>query len=295
MNPRIIKKVNFHGPHRLKEDTITALKVLSKHLSIDHTECETHSVLLVRGFDNTTILNATAMYLVSAISQNIEANLAVQEALFDNQTLSRDLKNDVISVVGEHDVDLNFKTTVRNPWMWEAISHMFLHISRFAPDFHPRGKILAKSSIKHDVHDHGLDVIAIYESGGLGISAGECKAYFDKPSRGIRDASNKLREVDSSLRDIEIRSVVNQLRSSLKEEAIAKLAGIFWREERCYLPFVFCDEKHARDWKKNKGSLRKLDVNVSRKILFPLSLSKAREKFDQICNTMRSYTNYKAE
>lgn len=81
---------------------------------------------------------------------------------------------------------------------------MLIHLSRFDSEFHLSGRVLAKTSIKHDVHDHGLDIIAIYEAGKLGISAGECKAYFDNPSRGITDASNKLGEVNANRRDIEI-------------------------------------------------------------------------------------------
>jgi hypothetical protein len=280
---------SYHGPHRLSDDVAAALRILSDRLSVQKSECETHSVIVVQEFDNGEILEATAIYLVSAISQNIEANLQIREALFNEAKISRELENDVISVVGKHDVDDEFKKMIRDPWMWEGISHMFMHLSRSNSDFHPMGRLLAKTSIKHDVHDHGLDVIAIYESRDLGLSAGECKAYLDNPSRGITDASNRLGEIDANKRDIEIRSAVNQLRSALTKDAKGKLAGTFWRDERSYLPFVCCDEQYAGDWYRNRRSLGQLDVPVSRKILFPLSLSEARQKFDRICEMMRAY------
>jgi hypothetical protein len=169
------------------------------------------------------------------------------------------------------------------------ISHMLIHLSRFDRAFHPVGHVLAKTSIKYDVHDHGLDVIAIYDSGVLGITAGECKAYFDNPNRAILDAANKLREVDSNIRDIEIRSAISQLRSALDDGVKHRIAGSFWRNERSYLPFVCCDEECAHNWNKNKKSLRRLDIPVSHKILIPLSLLEARMKFDRICEIMRIY------
>ncbi len=280
---------NYSGPVDMVADVKTALEILSECLSIKQTECETHSVIVVHGFDDDEALEATAIYLVSSISQNIEANLQIREALFDEAEISRELESDVISVVGKLDVGNEFKRMTRDPWIWEGISHMFIHLSRFDHDFHPIGRVLAKTNIKYDVHDHGLDVIAIYESDDLGISAGECKAYFNDPTRAIIDAANKLREVDANIRDIELRSAVNQLRSALDNNVKSKLAGSFWRNERGYLPFVCCDAEYARDWNKKRKILLQLDIPVSHKILFPLSLLDARRKFDRICELMRIY------
>lgn len=281
---------NYTGPSDLVVDVSTALETLSDYLSIDLEECETHSVIVVNGFEANEVLTATAVYLVSAISQNIDANMRIRKALFEEEWISRELESDIISVVGEQDADHEFKRMNRDPWIWEGISHLLIHLSRFDPRFHPIGQVLAKTSIKHDVHDHGLDVIAIYDSGVLGITAGECKAYFDNPARAILDAANKLREVDADIRDIEIRGVVNQLRSVLDDGVKRRIAGSFWRNERSYLPFVCCDEECAHDWNKNRKSLRRLNIPVSHKILFPLSLLEARRTFDRISEIMRVYT-----
>ncbi|MGA2791885.1 MAG: hypothetical protein ABSA71_18425 [Desulfomonilia bacterium] len=284
---------SYRGPYYLHEDITTSLETLALRLSIELTECESHSLLVVQNFDSEEVLEATAIYLVSAIAQIIEANLQIRKALFGEAEMSRELERDVINVIGEHNVDDEFKKMVRDPWIWESISHMLIHLSRFDPDFHPSGRVLVKTSIKYDVHDHGLDVIAIYEASNLGISAGECKAYFDDPSRGITDASNKLGEIDAGVRDIEIRSVVNQLRSALDEDAKEKLSGAFWRDERSYLPFVCCDSEHACSWTQKRQSLNRLAIPVSRKFLFPLSLPEARKMFDAISYIMRSYVSIK--
>lgn len=289
MNEEIEIDQAYAGPSDLVADINTALQTLSGCLSIVRNECATHSVIVVQGFDDDEVLEATAVYLVSAISQNIQANLQIREALFDEENISRELRIDVISVIGENDADNEFKIMIRDPWMWEGISHMLIHLSRLDPNFHPSGQVLAKTSIKYDVHDHGLDVIAIYDSGVLGITAGECKAYFDDPARAILDAANKLREVDATTRDIEIRGAVTQLRSALDDEAKSRIAGSFWRNERSYLPFVCCDSACAKDWNRNRSSLRRLEIPVSHKIMFPLSLQEARLKFDRICEIMRVY------
>ena len=289
MNEEIEIDQAYAGPSDLVADINTALQTLSGCLSIVRNECATHSVIVVQGFDDDEVLEATAVYLVSAISQNIQANLQIREALFDEKNISRELRSDVISVIGENDADDEFKIMIRDPWMWEGISHMLIHLSQLDPDFHPIGQVLAKTSIKHDVHDHGLDVIAIYDSGVLGITAGECKAYFDNPARAIFDAAKKLQEVDATTRDIEIRSTVTQLRSALDDNVKRRIAGSFWRNERSYLPFVCCDEECVLNWNRNRPILRKLDIPVSHKILFPLSLQEARLKFDRICEFMRVY------
>lgn len=76
-----------------------------------------------------------------------------------------------------------------------------LHLSVKNGSCHPPDRILVKSSIHLDVKDHGLDVIALYGTDALGVTAGECKAYLYRPGEAIADAANRLREVDQELRD----------------------------------------------------------------------------------------------
>ncbi|QGQ24708.1 hypothetical protein F1728_19340 [Gimesia benthica] len=281
----------YAGPKNIPADVGNALAALNSILLISHSECKTHSVLEVTNFIHKDSLAATAVYLVSCISQSIEANLSIRQALFDEEYFERDLLNDVTSVVGNADVDDNFKTMERNPWMWEAISHMLIHLSDNNQEYHPMGKILVKTSVKHDVHDHGLDLIAIYRSTAIGISAGECKAYFDNPSEGVSDASRKLREVDSNKRDIEIRAAVVQMRSALPESEQSQIAGSFWRNERSYIPFVCFDETHTKNWTRKRPSIGNLSVPVSNKCLVPFSVQNAKEVFDVICEGMRFYAS----
>ncbi|MEZ6093441.1 MAG: hypothetical protein R3C03_04265 [Pirellulaceae bacterium] len=285
----------YGGPTKLVSDVELALQTLSDKLVLRQESCKTHTVLLIENFGARSSLEAAAVYLVSAIAQNIEANLRLREALFDEDHFARDLATDVKRVVGGSKVDDEVKTKERDPWLWEAISHLFVHLSRLNSEFHAMGEVLAKTSIKFDVRDHGLDLIGIYEGAEFGLSAGECKAYLTDPSRGITDAANKLGEVESNARDIEIRAAVNQLRSSIPEAKQKMIAGSFWNNERSYFPFVCCDDEYSTKWTTNRKLMEALEIPVEQKVLVPLAIPKARKKFDRLCALMRIYVAKESE
>jgi hypothetical protein len=266
-----------------------AMSVLASSLHVTTTEYESHTHLDTGGFGSSDTINATTVYLVGSIAQCIHADLRIRDALFDDATRNEDMLADVEDVIGTPSANDNFKTMNRDPWIWEAISHLIVHLARTKSGFHPSGKVLAKTQVKYDVNDHGLDLIAIYDAGKLGITAGESKAYLTDPSRAITDASNRLREVDKSLRDSDIRATVNQLRPVLTAKQKAQLGGTFWRNERTYYPFVCCDYGAATDWGRNRKVLRELGIPASRKMLVSFSIPDARKVFDKISSLMREY------
>ena len=273
----------------MPQDTNAAIAFLAERLSVERCAGQSHSVVLVTGCGAEDALEATAVYLVAAIAQTIDDNLRIRQALFDASDLQRALPVDIVSVIGDEDSDDDFKTRRRDPWMWEGISHMLIHLSRHNDKFHPSGHVLAKASLKYDVNGHGLDLIAIYRSDTIGISAGECKAYLDNPSRAIADASNRLSEIDENKRDIELRAVINQLRGVLDDDVQEGLAGAFWKNERSYLPFICCDDDRSLNWLGDRTVLQRLNVPTDRKILYPVPLVHGRDTFDRICAFMRSY------
>jgi hypothetical protein len=279
----------YKGPEHLSDDMDVAMSVLASSLTVTATEHGSHTHLQIIGFGSKDMLNATAVYLVGSIAQCIQSDLHIREALFDDATREKDLLAEIVGVVGEADADDNFKTMSRDPWIWEAISHLIVHLSRMTRGFHPSGRVLVKTQVKYDVNDHGLDLIAIYDAGALGVTAGESKAYLDDPGRAITHAANRLSEVDKSLRDSDIRATVNQLRPALTAAQQKKLGGAFWRKERTYYPFVCCDEEAAVDWTRRREVLDRLDIPVSKKMLVPLSVPNARHVFDKISLKMRKY------
>ena len=286
--------VKYKGPAKLVQDVEAALDELAGRLTITHQEVDSHCILQIDGFADRDVQDAIAVYLVSLICQSVQANLQVRNALFNEDTFDRDVRRDVVSVIGKKSATGRFKTYRRDPWIWEGICHLFIHLSVSSKDYHPSGRVLAKTSVKYDVLDHGLDLIAIYRAANLGISAGECKAYFSDPSRAIQHAAAALSEVDTNVREMEIRAAVSQLRSALSPTNQSKLADAFWREERTYFPFVCCDHDHARDWTRGRTSLRSLKVPVSKRLLVPCSIKRARKAFDNIAKAMRVYSRRSA-
>ena len=283
----------YSGPTRLADDVVTSLQTLNEQLAVTAEETATHTVLEVDGFGNGDTLEATAIYLVGAVAVSVKQNMNVRRALYNEADIERDLLADVVSIIRcDNQIDETFRTKSRDPWLWEGISHLFVHLSRHDPVFHPSGYVVSKTSVKHDVNDHGLDLVALYRSGAVGVSAGESKAYLNNPSRGIRDASNRLREVDLNKRDSELRSTVDQLQLSLPEDEQDQIAGAFWRNERTYFPFVCCDVNHTEDWTSDRPTLTRLDVAASKKILVPLPIYSAQDTFDSICSLMREYPSH---
>lgn len=284
-------RVAYRGPTYLAQDIATAITVLASCLTVEPAEYDSHTVLTIGEFDSPAAKLATAVYLVGSVAQCVGADLQIRSALFDETTLARDIGADVVSVIGDTSADLDFKIMQRDPWVWEAISHLLIHLAQANAAYHPSGEILVKTQVKFDVHDHGLDIVAIYLGDELGITAAECKAYLDDPARAITDASNRLKEIDDNLRDMELRAAVNQLRPSLPAKHRDSIGGTFWRQERSYFPFVCCDDAKAVDWKRSRSTLRALTLPAAKKLLVPLSLTDARKVFDEICDLMRVYVS----
>lgn len=281
----------YMGATCLVQDVETALAVLHNQLSTTVDVHATHSVLRIEGIESTECLEATAIYLAGSIAVAVEQNMNIRQALYGEGEIARDLSRDIENVIKyDNNITKEFRTKKRDPWLWEGISHLMVHLSRVEPGLHPPGYVLAKTTVKHDVNDHGLDLVGIYFGEVLGVIAGESKAYLKDPGRGIRDASNRLREVDLQRRDSELRSTVAQLRHSIPENVQDQVAGAFWHQERSYFPFICCDSAHAVDWSSGKRpSLNKLNVPVSKKLLLPLSITSANTVFDSICSLMRAY------
>jgi hypothetical protein len=282
-------KRKFQGPAHLHDDANVAFQTLAKRLSVTTEECQTHTILHVGGFSTDEVLQAAAVYLVASIAQCVHADMQIRQALFDEATRSTDLAADIQAVIGKATCTDTFKSKTRDPWIWEAISHLVVHLSTENAGFHPSGTVLAKTLLKHDVNDHGLDLVAIYGAASLGITAGESKAYLDDPSRAVQDASLRLKEIDEHLRDVELRATVTQLRPSLARRHQKLLGSAFWHNDRTYYPFICYDDNESPDWTRGRKSLGSLGVPVSRKFLVPLPLRRARAMFDDLSTMMRAY------
>lgn len=284
--------IKYSGPPNFADDISLALGTIASKLIVNLNEHECHCTIEATGLDNRVdIINGISVYLVGAIAGCIDFNLSLRSALFNESSLIRDLYNDVIRVIFDrNDIDNELKIYDRNPWIWEGISHLILHLSILNNLYHPPDRLLMKSSIHLNVKDHGLDIIALYGSDSLGITAGECKAYLSRPADAISDAAGKLEEVDNKLRDAEIRATISQFRPILRPEYQAKLTNAFWHNERAYFPMICCDKSFSRNWGFKRVSIERLKPPRNRKFLVPSVIENAEVFFDAISASMRRYS-----
>lgn len=281
----------YLGPTSLDVDVGAAVSVLRSGLTVQSQAGHSHTHLLITGLEAPENLRALAVYLVGCVAFTVHANLEIRRALFDASELPRILFENVVEVIGATNPphDDRFRNMNRDPWICEALGHLIIHLGQTPLGFHPPGEVLAKTQVKMDINDHGLDVLAIYRAGGLGVTAGECKAYLQNPTRAISDAAEKLSEIDQLKREMDIRAAVNQLRDSLAPVDQAQLASSFWSSERAYYPFICCDSSAAKDWLGERVSLARLAVTNQRKFLVPFSLPGANVLLDRLCDLARIY------
>lgn len=287
----------YEGPTHLVQDVQTALCVLNGILPSRITTCESHSVINIVGFDHKVeVICGIAVYLVGAIASSISYNLEIRAKLFNDEELTSDLYRNVIDHIGpDNEILEHSRTHERDPWIWEGISHLLMHLSRQDKDKHPPGYILAKTYLHLRAKDPGLDVLVLYGPEPLGVSIGECKAYPDRANEAITDSASRLAEVDGAQRDAEIRQIVSQMGDTLSAQVQSQLTGAFWRHERAYFPMVCCDARSAVNWEGKREVLERLNRPNDRKFLVPAAIEKARVFFDHIADAMRAYANNKLD
>jgi len=283
----------YNGPTQLREDVETAIQVLGTLIPATVAQYDTHCVIQLDGFDDEPdVINAIAVYLVGTIAACVDTTLVIREALFAEGGYTSALNRDVATVIGQNNaITPTFRTNTRDAWLWEGISHLIVHLSRFDANKHPPAQVLAKTSVHLSVKDHGLDLIALYGTDDLGISAGECKAYLSRPATAIKDASDKLHEVDDSKRDAEIRQALAQFRAGLPTNLQSEITGAFWRNERAYFPLVCCDGDSEVDWTVSRVPLCRLEVPPEQRFLVPVVVPNAGEFFDAVADAMRAYAH----
>lgn len=280
----------YIGPVQLHVDLETALADLDANVQVAASQYDGHSVLEFDGLQLPVCITAQAIYLVGVVASSIQFNLRINKALFDEETISEDMSKNVAEVIGESNaVEAEWKRDVRNPWIWECIAHLLLHLSRWNAGRHPPGEIVGMTTPHLNATERGLDFFAIYRSAPFGISVGECKAYLEDPGRAITDAADILAEIDRDERDMQIRQLVTRIRPALPPDVQDQLAGAFWRNERCYFPMVCCDAIHAGNWERSRPKLNRLEPLAHRKIILPHCLNDAEQFFDQLSDEMRNY------
>ncbi|MFG6117188.1 hypothetical protein ACGTN9_18710 [Halobacillus sp. MO56] len=277
---------------KLNDLVESGVELFTSKIEVSVIETETHHSLIVKGIENDKeILNSIAAYMVALIANAIEANLEVRADLIEDTEIGKeDIEESVIDTVGEsNELNQDFKEDERNPWLAEALIHLLLFVSNKVQNLHPAGEVLAVGLVHDDPKDKGLDITALYQSGTLGLTIGECKAYKLNPNKAISNAMNFFDGVETNRKTGKrIRTQVQILRKYLPEELSKLATSGFWKNERCFLTTPIFDSSVNKDWSRiRRKTLGGLKVPVNRRIIIPLAIENFDLFFDSLSDEMR--------
>ncbi|WP_188208347.1 hypothetical protein [Alkalibacillus aidingensis] len=278
----------------LKKLIESEVESFSKNIDVDILQAQTHHSILITGIENqSSIIRSIAVYMVGLISHAIEANLQVRADLIEYTEVGKEeIVQSVIETIGEdNNLNQDFKEDERNPWLAEALIHLLLFISNRVKNLHPVGEVLVVGLVHDDPKDKGLDLTALYQSGTLGLTIGECKAYKLNPNRAISNAMEFFDGVDSKRKTGKrIRSQVQTLRNFLPKELSMSATHGFWKNERCFLTTPVYDSSITKDWSRSrKKTLGSLKVPIDKRLVIPLAIEGFDEFFDSLADEMRVF------
>jgi hypothetical protein len=279
---------------KLEADIERCLGTLSKRLHVTPAAIGTHHLLTISGIDcSTACLQDLAVYCVGQIAKAVQINLKIRADLlgFENEDARNQLIQDVYSVIGENNDDLTDeqKRDERDPWLFEALSHLFVHLSTRNQSFFPVGKLIGLMPTHRSVKEQGLDLVAVYAGDNVGFGIGESKAWENDPSGGLQAAAKKFLEVDLGKYDADLRMTAGIMRHAMPVEYRNQMTSAFWKEERAYLPFIGYSSNHNPRWTSEREVLRSLSVPSTHRLLCPMPLEDFRDFFDRLASEMRTY------
>lgn len=282
---------------KLEADTEQSLLSLDELVQVTAVTIGTHKLLTIVGFDRSPdCLLCLAVYCVAQIANAVQVNLQIRADLLgiDDQDSCEQLLQDVYSVIGKSNEaktpkQKKWKEDERDPWLFEALSHLCVHLSIRNPDLLPVGTLVALVPMHGKVKKQGLDLVSVYVSPQIGLGIGECKARENNPWVGLQAAADKFQNVDMGNYDPELRTVVGLIRFAVPAEQRNQMTRAFWKEERAYLPIIGYNANHNPQWSSEQDALKELGVPPTHRLLIPLPLQDFRDFFDDLADAMRTY------
>ncbi len=276
----------------LKELCEEALNCLSDTLRFELFTEQTHCYIKVEDINDSKTKKYLSIYLVNIAAQLIQINLDIWAGLFDEKSCHLDVRKSLTNIIGEdNSICEQEKTTKRNPWILECISHLLLNLVRsnsvICDCLLPYGRLHGLEIVHKSANEPGLDLIGLYETDSIGICIGETKAYEKSPSKGLKDAFQKFHQVENGDYDSDIRAFISNIRYSLDREIQNKISGSFWRNERRYYPTIGYSNERKPRWNQNREYIKSLEISCDKKIIIPLSICDFRDFFDDIAENMR--------
>jgi hypothetical protein len=280
-------------PEHLETEIIAAVSPLEGKLRCTPHEAETHRALTVEGWtDAHDTVRAVAVYLVGLLATAISRTLEVRAQVEDTPRDRLELVRNVDRITGTDEAPLNDdqKEDERNPWIAEGLWHLCLFLASRRADLHPLGTVVALDLPHITAKDHGLDVMAIYQSAdAFGVSFVESKAYENDPNKAISKATAFFEDIDNGKHDQRIRQVVATMRASMLLAQQQAVSPSLWKDVRAYLPNPHYDSAKAMDWTNARPSFTKLRVPRDHIMIMPHAVPEFSRFFNDIATTMRRF------
>lgn len=281
----------------IENATTEAILYLAEILQCSHCNHGSHETVTIAGWmADDDARNAIAAYMVGIRACAIDAALNIKVELEETQVDRNELLRNVLQIVRtetETGTDLgvpNWIVTERNPWIAEAIWHLFLAIASIRGDIHPPGLVILLDYAHIKAKDHGLDVTAVFTSDGtVGLTIVETKAYKNRPNDAIGEAVNFFRQIREGTHDLRIRQAVQIMRTALPLSANTLVTGSFWKRNRVYICNPHYDSGTQIDWSNQRPSLGLLCSASEKTLIMPNALDDFDTFFDDIANRMRRF------
>jgi hypothetical protein len=281
-------------PQALELGIQGALGVLQRTLRAEACEARTHRALLVRGWsDSAETVDAVAYYLLGLLATAISRTLEIRSQLDDTARDRLELLRNVERITGTDEAPLTDDAIEdeRNPWIAEGLWHLCLFLSSRRAELHPPGAVIALDLPHIAAKDHGLDVLAIYQSGadGFGVSFVESKAYRNDPGGAVGAATAFFRQVDDGRHDARIRQVVATIRTGMSPALQTAISPSLWKDTRAYIPNPHYDNAVAMNWQRTRPAFADLKVPRTQIVIMPNALPQFQDFFDSVAASMRRH------
>lgn len=277
-------------PAKLDQEIQTAVSTLKASLSCIEEQAESHRAILVSGWGaSPKVIAAVATYLVGLLASAISRTLEVRAQLEDTDRDRLELVQNVERIVGRANAPLSLdqKQDQRNPWIAEGLWHLCLFLANHIENVHPLGEIIAMDLPHISAKDHGLDVLALYQTAdSVGISIVECKAYETDPNKAISHATETFRRIDDGTHDARIRQAVAAMRSALPKSLQDRISPSLWKNVRAYIPNPHYDAAKSMNWQKKRPVFGNLAVSRERIVVMPHAIPNFAQFFDDVAAAM---------
>lgn len=230
-------------PREIIED---ALEELDEHLHLREVPGPTtHVAVRAKDLENPAVPIALGRYFVGLVAGIVDEDASLTEELLATEPDSvAEVRSQIEKMVGPNNsfrdkAGRHFRDRVRNPYIAEITAHALVLLRKRGDTACLLGSPAALKNPHADPRRQGLDLIGIFDDGGLPAAAiGETKASRKYADRRLKEAAGFFSDIDAGKRGVELRSELGALKHVLDASLRSRLADGFWRNNCCYLPVI---------------------------------------------------------